>query len=208
MSLLLSLPGSSPGSLPARRVGTAALLLPVLLALLAGCTGAGSTPRAQATPPVGCGMLAPRLLAGLLGPHARSARGGSLDALRHDGAPATCRSTAVTGGRASSVAVRVVRHPEPLALPALDCNQGWVFAGTPAKYVPACQQSVGRGGRTVLLARWGAYIVRVVIAREDRSWGGDPELGLALSEGVARRLGVPVTREAAPVGQSASGSSS
>lgn len=201
----------------ARRGGLVALLAVLLALLLAACTGAGGRPAghdhqaagsARSAPPPGCGMTAPRLLTGLLGADARSTAQGGLAALRRDGTPATCRSVSrSTGtGRARSVTVRVVRHPDPLALPSLDCDQGWVYAGTPAKYVPACQQGRGRGGRTLLLARWGDYVVSVDIARDDRAWAGDPELGLALSKDVARRLGVAGSRGAA--GQSASGSSS
>lgn len=208
---------------PRRGTGLLAALLTVLLAGCTGCTGSTSTrPAGRAAgpggdaPPPGCGLTAPRLLTGLLGPGARSVAEGSLTALRRDGAPATCRTTGRDaghdgGGRARSVRIRAVRHPAPLTLPSLDCDQGWVYAGSPRKYVPACQQGRGRGGRTVLLARWGDYVVRVDIARDNRAWGGDPELGLALSHDLARRLGVAARPGAGGdggPGQSASGSSS
>lgn len=205
------------------RGGAAAALPAALLAgVLAGCTGtgpAGQSTRSdrasgqatgRAAPPLGCGMTAPRLLTGLLGPAARSAAHGGLTALRRDGTAATCVTTSSAGGtgtRARRVTVRVVRHPAPLTLPSLDCDQGWVYAGSPEKYVPACQQGRGRGGRTLLLARWGDYVVRVDIARDNRAWGGDAELGLALSHDVARRLGA-ASGNGGGTGQSASGSSS
>lgn len=201
----------------------AALLAGLLAVLLAGCTGTRPLGPAagpdRTAPPPGCGITAPRLLTGLLGPGARSVSEGSLAALRRAGTPATCRTTSRPArtaspagpgpaGRARSVSIRVVRHPAPLTLPSLDCDQGWVYAGTPRKYVPACQQGRGRGGRTVLLARWGDYVVRVDIARDNRAWGGDPELGLALSRDVARRLGVGPPGDGGSGAQSASGSSS
>ncbi len=163
---------------------------------VAACTG-----RTPSAAPLGCGVVAPSAITGLLGPHARSARHGSLDALRAHGRPVSCTSTA-SDGPVRLVAVRVERHPRPLRLPSAACNEGWVYAGTPQKYAPACQVAIGHGGRTVLLARWGAYVVRVRVDRDDRAWAGDPELALAMTEQVARRLGVPVPA------QSASGSSS
>lgn len=203
-----------------RRGAAAALPAALLAGVLAGCTGTGTGQSArsdqasdQTAPPPGCGMTAPRLLTGLLGPAARSAAHGDLTALRRDGTAATCVTTSSTGAaggtgtRARRVTVRVVRHPAPLTLPSLDCDQGWVYAGSPEKYVPACQQGRGRGGRTLLLARWGDYVVRVDIARDNRAWGGDAELGLALSHDVARRLGAASGNDGG-TGQSASGSSS
>ncbi len=184
----MSVPAALPRSRRRMRVAAATILgILAAAALVGGCSAAP-----QPVPAAGCGVLSPRLLAGLVGPGATSTEYGSLATLRRDGTPAVCRTHAAAGRPARTVVVRAVRHPAPLPLPALECDQGWVYAGTPDKYVPACQQSVGRGGRTVLLARWGVYVVRVTIAREDRSWGGDPELGLALSEDVARRLGVRV----------------
>lgn len=211
-----------------RRGAAAALPAALLAGVLAGCTGTGPVGQSarsnqasgqasgRAAPPPGCGMTAPRLLTGLLGPAARSAAHGGLTALRRDGTAATCvtttstdapGSTGGTGTRARRVTVRVVRHPAPLTLPSLDCDQGWVYAGSPEKYVPACQQGRGRGGRTLLLARWGDYVVRVDIVRANRAWGGDAELGLALSHDVARRLGAASGNDGG-TGQSASGSSS
>ncbi len=70
-----------------------------------------------------------------------------------------------------------------------------MYAGTPAKFTPACQETSGDGqSRTTLLVRWQPYVMRVTISRLDRSWGGDPEVALAMSRAVAQELGV---REAA-----------
>ncbi len=146
-------------------------------------------------------MVGTRAFAGLLGADTASVGHGSLAGLRRDGRPASC-STTVPGSPARYVRVRAVRHPRPLRLPGRACNAGWVYAGTPDKYAPACQQTRHGRSRTVLLARWGRYVVRVAIGRPDRNWGGDPEIALAMTEQVAARLGVP------GAAQSASGSSS
>lgn len=178
--------------------------LPALALLVclgaSGCSGTGH-PGHPATR-AGCGMVDRTALTGLLGTDVRSVGRGSLAGLRVHGTPASCTTT-VPGDPARYVAVRAVHHPRPLRLPRRACDEGWVYAGSPDKYAPACQSTTrGGGGRTVLLARWGEYVVRVTIVRRDRNWGGDPEVALEMSRRIALRLGVP---EAA---QSASGSSS
>jgi hypothetical protein len=172
------------------------LALPLVLVL-----GVSACSSNRPATPVGCGMVGKAPLTGLLGGDMRSVAHGSLAALRAHGRPASC-ATSAAGDPARYVVVQAVRHPRPLKLPARACNQGWVYAGTPDKYAPACQSATRHGGRTVLLARWGEYVVRVTIGRPNRDWGGDPEIALAMSQQVGRRLGVPEAR------QSASGSSS
>jgi hypothetical protein len=167
----------------------------------AGCTSAHDHSRGSQGTTAGCGMVSERALTGLLGADTRSATHGSLERLRTTGAPASCTTT-VPGRSERFVTVRAVRHPEPLQLPRRACNAGWVYAGTPEKYGLACQESGPGGSRTVLLARWGEYVVRVTIGREDRNWAGDPEVALAITERVAGLLHVPGT------GQIASGSPS
>ena len=180
---------------------TATRTLVALAALVAAGCSSTASPAPGPDTPVGCGMVDARDLAGLLGPDLTSTTGGGLARLRTEGRPASCRTVA-SGEPARFVAVGVVRHPSPMRLPPLDCNGGWVYAGTPDKYAPACQHSRGGRSTTVLLARWEKYVVRVTVGRTDRDWAGDPEIALRLSEQVATRLGVPVP------GQSASGSSS
>lgn len=162
--------------------------LALALLVLTGCqgsTGAGATADNARSP--GCGLVDPQSVTGLLGPHVVGSLHGSLRALREQGKPVECTST-VTGHPDRSLRIRADRHPSPMSLPHLSCDQGWVYAGSPAKYTPACQQSVGEGGRTLLFARWGQYVVRVTVRRSDRSWGGDPEAALKLSHQVASRL--------------------
>ncbi|MGZ4493710.1 MAG: hypothetical protein ACXVWU_03320 [Nocardioides sp.] len=187
---------------PAPAVAAAGLLV---CALAAGCD-AGPRAEAPSTAPstaLGCGMVEPRDLVGLLGPGATSTRTGDLAALRERGHPAWCR-TVSAADPTRSVTVRVVRHPAPLPLPRSACSAGWVYAGTPDKYAPACQSSHGGRSRTVLLARWQEYVVEVTVTRPDRSWAGDPEVALRMTEQVATRLGVAVPSGA----QSAGGSTS
>jgi hypothetical protein len=91
-------------------------------------------------------------------------------------------------GAVRRVTVDVLRHPAPLSLDGRRCRTGWVYAGTPEAYSPACQDAVGDGGRTTLLARRGDYVVTVVVERIDRAWAGDPEAALDLADSAGSRL--------------------
>ena len=53
--------------------------------------------------------------------------------------------------------------------------------------------------------RWQPYLVRVTISRLDRDWGGDPELGLAMSRQLAQRLGVEEARRRRLTGSAGAG---
>jgi hypothetical protein len=88
------------------------------------------------------------------------------------------------------VSITAQYHPDPFQLPRRSCSEGWVYAGTPDKYTPACQETVDGHGRTQLFVRWQPYLLHVTIGRSGRDWGGDPEQALALSRIVAQRLGV------------------
>jgi hypothetical protein len=170
----------------------AALVL--LAGLAAGCS-ADDEPAAAGTRP-GCGLVLDSAVVGLLGRRVDATLDGSLRALRRDRRRATCR--AVAHGRSGrSVTVTAAYHPRPVALPATGCSEGWVYAGTPSKYAPACQQAVGTGGRTRLVVRWQPYVMHVTIDRLDRAWGGDAEVALSMTRVLAQRLGV---REAAGPG--------
>ena len=158
----------------------------LLLALTAAACSSGSP--AAATPP-GCGLVPESRVVGLLGTDVRSGLSGSLDGLRTGHRRLTCLST-VPGHPERFVRVVAVHHPRPWRLPARSCSQGWVYAGTPDKYAPACQETVGGHGLTELVVRWQPYVVRVTVGRSHRDWAGDPEVALAMSQALARHLGV------------------
>jgi hypothetical protein len=88
------------------------------------------------------------------------------------------------------VSIEARYHPRPFELPRGECSQGWVYAGAPDKYAPACQQYAAGRGTTELIVRWQPYLMKLTIGRSDRQWGGDPELALAMSRALAQRLGV------------------
>ena len=159
---------------------------PVLLAALvvAGC----SSPAPRATPP-GCGLVPESAVADLLGGDVEAVRRGSLRALRSERRKVSCRSS-VPGRPERYVALVADYHPRPFRLPTTSCSEGWVYAGTPAKYAPACQRTVDGHGRTDLFVRWQPYLVHVTIGRSSKDWAGDPEAALAMSRTLAQRLGV------------------
>lgn len=162
------------------------------LALVAAGCSDGGTSKAAGTVP-GCGMVPRVSVVGLLGSDIRATAGGSLRALRSKHAVATCRNT-VPGRPERYVTLRAEYHPAPVQLPATSCSAGWVYAGTSDKFTPACQQAVKGHGTTQLIVRWQPYVMHVDIGRSDRSWGGDPEVALALSRAAAQQLGVRSAR--------------
>jgi hypothetical protein len=162
------------------------VLLLLLLVVVTGCSAGGSE---SAEPPLGCGMVPSGKLSGLLGAEVRSTPHGSLEALRSRHQEAGCDSV-VPGHAERYVRLSAEYHPDPFELPKKACSEGWVYAGTPEKYTPACQETVDGHGVTQLIVRWQPYILHVTIGRADRDWGGDPERALAISRVVAQRLGV------------------
>jgi len=174
-----------PGALRA----AAALL--VLGVAAAGCSGAGPGGGGSggSGPPSGCDMVPAGKVVGLLGSDGETTAHGTLARLRAAHARAECRSV-VPGHPERSVTITAEYHPRPYTLPRRSCSAGWVYAGTPEKYTPACQETVDGHGRTELVVRWQPYLMHVVIGRSDRDWGGDPEQALAMSRIVAQRLGV------------------
>jgi hypothetical protein len=163
------------------------LLAPVVALLVTACSG---TPdRSTAGLPPGCGMVPPARVTGLVGDDVRTTVRGSLDDLR------TRHRTAVCTTRNRDHPDRYVRivaryHPAPMRISRSGCGDGQVFAGTPAKFAPACQDTVGRRRTTRLTVRWQPYVMEVTVGRLDPYWAGDAELALAMSRLVARRLHV------------------
>jgi hypothetical protein len=164
----------------------AALVVAVLC--LSGCDASGS----PATP-VGCGMVPAGPVTGLLGSDVESTATGTLTALRHDHRRAGCTSIDRQQPR-RAVRFTAEYHPAPVPLPAEACSEGWVYAGTPEKFTPACQDSEGKRSRTRLIVRWQPYVMRVTISRSDRNWAGDPEAALEMTRFAAQRLGVAEAR--------------
>jgi hypothetical protein len=161
----------------------------VLLLVAAGCTGQPSAEPPPSALPPGCGLVPASKVVGLLGEEVRAVVRGSVGSLVDRRAPLRCTTT-VPGHPERFVTITAQHHPAPFDLPTRSCNAGWVYAGTPDKYTPACQQTDGRNGTTQLVVRWQPYVVRVWIGRADRNWAGDPEAALALSRALAEELGV------------------
>jgi hypothetical protein len=157
----------------------------VLLVLVgAGCSGTAS-----AGPTAGCGMVARSRVVGLLGSDVDATPQGSLSRLRDQHSAVSCRN-AVPGHPERYVTISAEYHPQPVRLPAKSCSEGWVYAGTPDKFTPACQETVDGHGKTELIVRWQPYVMHVTIGRTDRNWAGDPEVALAMSRDVAQHLRV------------------
>jgi hypothetical protein len=162
-------------------------------ALLVGCSATPqsdnpSGSRSSGTAP-GCDMVQRSKVVGLLGEGSVAKATGSVAALRDERTRATCRTT-VPGHPERYVSVVADYHPAPFRLPSRGCSEGWVYAGTPDKYTPACQDTVQGHGRTQLFVRWQPYLMHVTIGRSDKDWGGDPEAALAMSRALAQKLGV------------------
>lgn len=159
----------------------------VAAAILIGVTAPGCDADQHQTEP-GCGLVEAAEVTALTGPDTHSGTTGSVDRLRKDGETLSCRTTS-TADQKRYVAIEVERHPDPFTLDGKSCNAGWVYAGTPEAYAPACQETTASGSRTRLVARAGDYLVHVTIGRPDRKWAGDPEVALAISDQVAEQLG-------------------
>jgi hypothetical protein len=157
------------------------------LLLVAGCNDSAG-PAPAGTPP-GCGMVPPGRVVGLVGTDVDSTRHGSLTDLRTRHRTATCTTTDRAHPERS---VRIVAryHPKPMRLPSTGCGAGQIFAGTPDKYAPACQEIAGSRHTTRLTVRWQPYVIQVTVSRLDPYWAGDAELGLAMSRLLAQRLHV------------------
>lgn len=166
-----------------------------LLLAAAACTPGADDPSGDTSgdtsvgTPTGCGLVPATRLAGLLGGDVDATARGTLASLRGQHRKLSCRNV-VPGHPERFVTIAAEHHPGPMPLPRKACSAGWVYAGTPEKFTPACQETVDGHGRTLLIVRWQPYVMRVSIGRSGRDWAGDPEQALELSRLVAVRLGV------------------
>jgi hypothetical protein len=174
------------------RTAALVLLLGLLCLVGTGCSDSSSKEPAAALAP-GCDMVPRSRVVGLLGNDIVAKASGTVSGLRDEHSAATCRNT-VPGHPERYVVVEADYHPAPMRLPTRSCGAGWVYAGTPEKFTPACQEAVSGHGRTQLLVRWQPYVMHVTIGRSDRNWGGDPEIALAMSRALAQKLGVKEAR--------------
>lgn len=163
---------------------TARCALALALVALTGCQGSTG---GEGEVPAGCGLVDEQVVAGLIGADVTASLHGSIGRLREHTEPLVCTLTAV-GRPDRFVRISARHHPDPMDLPRWACDAGHVFAGTPEKYAPACQQAMGSGGRTVLFDREGEYVVTVTVRRSDQNWGGDAEAALRLSRQLAAHL--------------------
>jgi hypothetical protein len=160
--------------------GPVAILLLALLALLAATLAACGDAPEQA----GCGLADARRITALTGADPTATRSGSIEDLKRSGEPLRC----TTGTHDRSVDIQAIRHPDPMPYPKRHCAEGWVFAGSPDDYAPACQVHRGSGGTTLLLHRAGDYVVTVAVRRSDLDWAGDAELALVIADQVGDKL--------------------
>ena len=157
----------------------------VVLALACtACSGGDDSPASKA----GCGLVPESEVVGLLGSDVDATAKGSAASLRSKHVTASCRT--VDSAHSRYVDVVATYHPKPYPLPKNACDEGWVYAGTPDKYTPACQHFAHGKGTTELIVRWQPYVMRVTIGRPNRDWGGDPERALQMTRALAQDLGV------------------
>jgi len=148
-----------------------AWLLP--LVLVGGCQPDSAE---NAEDLVGCGMLTPRLV--------RDAVGRTVDsrAIHHG-----CR---VTDPADSRNHLTIVTGPtvDAKAFGQRRCSGGWVFAGTPDKFVPACITRTANFQTTVMVSEWDGLKVQVELGRNPESMSDDAEEILDISRDVAAHV--------------------
>jgi hypothetical protein len=153
-------------------------VLVVVLLLAGALTACGQQEQA------GCGLASPQRITALTGAHPTATSHGSIDDLTGNGDPLRC----TTGTRDRGVDIQAIRHPDPMPYPRRHCAEGWVFAGSPDDYAPACQVRQDKGGTTLLLHRAGDYVITVAVRRSDLNWAGDAEQALVIADQVGDKL--------------------
>jgi hypothetical protein len=148
-----------------------ALLLP--LALSGGCQPGSSE---EAEDRVGCGILTPRL--------AREAVGRTVDSRGiHHG----CRLTD-PADRRNHLTILTGQAVDAESFMQRRCSGGWVFAGTPEKFVPACITRSANFQTTVMVSEWDGLQVQVELGRSPENMSDDAEQTLDISRDVAAHM--------------------
>lgn len=157
-----------------RNLTVEALLL--TLVLLGGCQP-DSTEDKDMKEMVGCGIVTPQL--------AREAVGQSVDSRRtrhgcrlSDPADSRNHLTIVTGQEVDAETFMQRR-----------CSGGWVYAGTPEKFAPACITRTASFQNTVMVSEWDGLKVQVELGRDPQSMSDDAERILDISRDVAAHVG-------------------
>lgn len=155
---------------------SAVALLLSLVVLVGGCQPDSAEDAEDAEDTVGCGILTPRL--------AREAVGQAVDSRRTETGcsmidPADPRNhlTILTGQAVDAEAFMRRR-----------CSGGWVYAGTPEKFEPACITSTPKGQTTVMVSDWDGLDVQVELGRNPETIRDDAEQILEISRDVAAHM--------------------
>jgi hypothetical protein len=153
-----------------RALTVEALLL--TLVLMGGCQPDST----QDEDMVGCGILTPQL--------ARDAVGRSADSRRtHHG----CRLTDPADSR-NHLTIVTGQAIDAESFMQRRCSGGWVYAGTPEKFLPACITRTARFQTTVMVSDWDGLKVQVELGRDPDSMSDDAEKILDISRDVAAHI--------------------
>ena len=147
------------------------LLLP--LALIGGCRP--SSPD-SAEEQVGCGILTPKL--------AREAVGQKVASRR---TKTGCMLTDPADGR-NHLTIVVGETVDAESFMRRRCTGGWVYAGTPAYYQPACITRTANRQTTVMVSDWDGLKVQVELGRNPETMRDDAEQILDISRDVAAHV--------------------
>jgi hypothetical protein len=69
------------------------------------------------------------------------------------------------------------------------CSGGWVYAGTPDKFEPACIVRTAKAQVTVMVSDWAGLKVQVALGRDPETMRDDAEQILDISRDVAAHVG-------------------
>lgn len=147
----------------------AALLLP--LVLLGGCRHGADEEK------IGCGIVEPGLVRDAVGPNVDSRRTDHGCRLA-DAADRRNYLTIVSGPGVDAESFARQR-----------CSGGWVYAGTPEKFAPACITKTANTQTTSMVSEWDGLKVRVELGRNRDTSRDDAEQILDISRDVAAHVG-------------------